>query len=95
MAQALDVYPSGYMRWEAGSSFPSSPRVLMLLDKLYGDTIKVIFGMCKENGIQLAREEVREVMSRLSEFENTSMWEHGKSQPPGWAEYQARKRAGK
>jgi transcriptional regulator with XRE-family HTH domain len=94
LARALGVSPSLYFRWESGSGFPQNPRIIMLLDRFYGNVIKVLFGLCKEGGIHLSQIEIRDVMTRFSEFENTSMWETGKSKPPAWEAYIKRRRLG-
>jgi transcriptional regulator with XRE-family HTH domain len=53
--------------WENGTSFPSDVKDLILLDKLFGDTIKVMFGLCEKYGVKLLKLEKQEVLSRLEE----------------------------
>lgn len=87
LARAFGVYPSNYTAWEAGSTFPQDVMVLVLLDKLYGNTFDVIFGLCKKNGIHLSHEETKAVLERKSEFAGTKRWDDGKSKPEGWQRY--------
>jgi hypothetical protein len=44
-----------------------------MLDRLYGDTLDVIFGICADYGIHLKHTEKRDVISRLKKFEGTKM----------------------
>lgn len=53
--------------WEAGDFFPSDVKDIALLDKLFGDTIKVIFGLCQKYGVKLTSEEIKELATRLNE----------------------------
>lgn len=58
---------TAYYNWESGISFPDSVKDLILLDKLFGDTIKVMFGLCEKYGVKLLKLEKQEVLSKLEE----------------------------
>jgi transcriptional regulator with XRE-family HTH domain len=66
------------LQWEAGLNFPQDIVCLIMLDRLYGDTLDVIFGICADYGIHLKHTEKRDVLSRLKKFEGTKMNDAGK-----------------
>jgi len=84
IAEGFGITHACYFRWESGSSFPKEPRTLMMLDKLYGNTVSTIFGLCKNNGIHLEAGEVRNLLDRMKEFDGKGIYSPGKPRPKGW-----------
>lgn len=87
IAEALGVGYHRYLQWEYGSNFPQEVMTLIYLDKFYGNTFDVLFGLCKKNGIHLDRIEKLSVLRKLEEFENTGIGDSGKPQPSDWQRY--------
>jgi len=87
LARALGVGSSNYFQWESGTNFPQEMTVLALLDKLYGNTFHMLFGLCKENGIHLSEREEKGVLKRKERFAYTVRWDRNKPQPPSWVRY--------
>lgn len=78
LANALGVSRNAYCQWEDGITFPQDAMVLVLLDKLYGNTFDVLFGLCRENGISLKDGEKRDVLRKMREVERVGRWARGK-----------------
>ena len=87
ISKALGVEYYTYTAWEAGHQFPSNMDALAILNRLYGDTVLVMFGICKNKDIHISREEVREVINRRQQFRGSKIWEKGKPKPPTWGKY--------
>jgi len=84
MARGLGVTGPTYFQWEAGVTFPSEITALIMLDKLHGDTLEVIFGLCPEHNIQLTPVEENKVMARLHDVGHFTYRQKGKPKPPGF-----------
>ena len=77
MARAFGTSVQSYCAWENGSAWPQEAMVLVLMDRLYGNTFDVLFGLCKKNGIHLSLSEKKDVLRRSRMFEGTSRCERG------------------
>jgi len=92
LARALGVADSCCYRWESGTAFPQDPKVLVMLNKLYGNLFQTLFAVCPENGITLLPEEIKMVKVRLEDIGTGGLWAKNKPKPAGWARYLEKKR---
>jgi transcriptional regulator with XRE-family HTH domain len=77
LAKACNLEYDNYMKIER-CGLINDVKTILLLDRFYGNTLKVLFGLCAENGIHLSPIEKREFVSKLSEFENSGIHNRGK-----------------
>jgi len=81
------VQGSACIKWEAGLCFPQEITHLIMLDRLYGDALEVIFGICPERGIHLRHGEKKAVLGRLGEFKGASYRHKGKPRVEAVSKY--------
>ena len=65
-------------------AFPQDVVTLAMLDKLHGDTLDVIFGLCPQNGIHLTPVERNGVIARAHDVGHFSYRQKDKPKPPGF-----------